>query len=107
ELSLTSDDPEVIASPIDEQIIANYQLRDMNYLALERLKQDGMVPLHKVRGLVDANQIPRNSHKQFEKRLKSVDAKLQKHWLFSYANPVMSKLELTPTKLDELSDEAL
>ncbi|MCG8415207.1 MAG: 1-acyl-sn-glycerol-3-phosphate acyltransferase, partial [Pseudomonadales bacterium] len=64
ELSLTSDDPEVIASQIDEQIIDNYQLRDMNYLALERLKQDGMVPLHKVRGLVDANQISRNSHKQ-------------------------------------------
>lgn len=107
ELSLTSDDPEVIAGQIDEQIIENYQLRDMNYLALERLKQDGMVPLHKVRGLVDVNQFPRSSHKQFEKRLKSVDSKLQKHWLFNYANPVMSKLELTPTKLDELSDEAL
>ena len=92
ELALTSDDPEVIAAQIDDQIVSNYTLSDTNYLALERLKQDGMVPLHKIRGLPDPQQIPRSAHKKFEKRLKAVDPKLHRQFLFSYANPVLNKL---------------
>jgi glycerol-3-phosphate O-acyltransferase len=107
ELSITSDDPEVIAGQIDDQILSNYQLRDMNYLALERLKQDGMIPLHKVRGLPDGDDISKESRKKFEKRLKSVNPQLLKHWLFSYANPVMSKLAVEQANegLSENSEE--
>ncbi len=107
ELSITSDDPEVIAGQIDDQILSNYQLRDMNYLALELLKQDGMIPLHKVRGLPDGDDISKESRKKFEKRLKSVNPQLLKHWLFSYANPVMSKLAVEQANegLSENSEE--
>jgi len=107
ELSITSDDPEVIAGQIDDQILSNYQLRDMHYLALERLKQDGMIPLHKVRGLPDGDDISKESRKKFEKRLKSVNPQLLKHWLFSYANPVMSKLAVEQANegLSENSEE--
>lgn len=107
ELSLMSDEPEVIASQIDEQIIENYQLHDINYLALERLKQDGMIPLHKVRNLDNVEKISKASRKKFEKRLKSVDDELLRHWLFSYANPVMSKLSLLPNGHEISSDEPL
>lgn len=108
ELSITSDDPEVIAGQIDDQILANYRLRDMNYLALERLKQDGMIPLHKVRGLPGGDEISKESRRKFDRRMKSVDRKLLKHWLFSYANPVMSKLEVEQANegLSEHSEEA-
>lgn len=107
ELAITSDDPDVIAAQIDEQVLSNYKLHDMNYLALERLKQDGMVPLHKVRDVTEMENISRASRKKFEKRLKSVDSNLQKLWLLSYANPVMSKLEFSPSKPEPISEETL
>lgn len=107
ELSLTRDDPEVIAAQIDEQIISNYKLSDMNYLALERLKQDGMVPLHKVRHITEMDTISRASRKKFEKRLKSVDSRLQSIWLMSYANPVLSMIEFMPSSPEPISEESL
>ena len=107
ELTITSDEPEDVASQIDEQIIQNYQLHDMNYLALDRLKQDGMIPLHKVRGLEGIEKIPKTSRKNFQKRLKSVDDKLLRHWLFSYANPVMSKLSLSSGSAEISLDQSL
>lgn len=107
ELSLTTDDPDEIANLIDAQIINNYQLRDTNYLALDRLRQDGMIPLHKVRGLDNVEQISKASRKQFDKRLKQVDDRLLRHWLFSYANPVLNKLDLTPMAPEAPSEESL
>lgn len=107
ELAITSDDPDVVAAQIDEQVLSNYQLRDTNYLALERLKQDGMVPLHKVRDVTEMDSISRAARKKFEKRLKSVDTHLQRLWLFSYANPVMSKIEFMPSKPEPISEETL
>ncbi len=107
ELSLTTDDPDEIANLIDAQIINNYQLRDTNYLALDRLRQDGMIPLHKVRGLDNVEQISKASRKQFEKRLKQVDDRLLRHWLFSYANPVLNKLDLDPIAPEAPSEESL
>lgn len=107
ELSLTTDDPDEIANLIDAQIINNYQLRDTNYLALDRLRQDGMIPLHKVRGLDNVDQISKASRKQFDKRLKQVDDRLLRHWLFSYANPVLNKLDLDPIAPEAPSEESL
>lgn len=92
ELALTSDDPEVIAAQIDDQIVNNYALSDSNYLALERLRQDGMVPLHKLRDIPEPEEIDRGARKRFEKRLNAVDPKLHRHFLCSYANPVLNKL---------------
>ena len=92
ELALTSDDPEVIAAQIDDQIVNNYVLSDSNYLALERLMQDGMVPLHKLRDIPELDEIDRGARKRFEKRLNAVDPKLHRHFLCSYANPVLNKL---------------
>ena len=92
ELALTSDDPEMIAAQIDDQIVNNYVLSDSNYLALERLRQDGMVPLHKLRDIPELDEIDRGARKRFEKRLNAVDPKLHRHFLCSYANPVLNKL---------------
>ena len=41
ELELDSDEPEKIATAIDAQILANYRLQDINYLALQRLLAAG------------------------------------------------------------------
>ena len=92
ELNLGTDDPNEIAATVDEQIIENYQLSQTNYLALEYLKKDGLLPLHRIRGLLEEEDISASARLKFEKRLESVDIGLRKHWLFSYANPVLNKL---------------
>jgi glycerol-3-phosphate O-acyltransferase len=91
ELELSSDKPEKIAAEVDRQILQNYKLRDINFLALERLRQNGMIPLHQLSKEIDGIEIKKRSRKLFEKRLKSIDAKLHKQLLFSYANPVLGR----------------
>lgn len=92
ELGIVSDDPDVIAAQIDEQIIANYKLRDGNFLALQRLKQDGMLQLHRLGEAGKERDIEAANRRQFEGRLKGLPPPLLKHLLFAYANPVLSKL---------------
>jgi len=92
ELNLGTDDPNEIAATVDEQIIENYQLSETNYLALEHLEKDGLLPLHRMRGLVEGEDISASARLKFEKRLESVEVGLRKNWLFSYANPVLNKL---------------
>ena len=91
ELELSSDKPEKIAAEVDRQILQNYKLRDINFLALERLRQNGMIPLHQLSKEIDGIEIKKRSRKLFEKRLKSIDPKLHKQLLFSYANPVLGR----------------
>jgi len=91
ELELSSDKPEEIAAEIDRQILQNYKLRDINFLALERLKQQGMIPLHQLSKEIGEIEIKKLSRKLFEKRLNNTDPKLHSHFLFSYANPVLGR----------------
>jgi hypothetical protein len=51
-----------------------------------------MVPLHKLRDIPEPDEIDRGARKRFEKRLNAVDPKLHRHFLYSYANPVLNKL---------------
>ena len=90
ELVISSDDPEVIAADIDTQIFKNYTLRDINFLSLERLQQDGLSLQPKLRTVIEAAEISESSRISFEQRLQRVDPKLRQHYLRSYANPVMS-----------------
>jgi len=91
ELELSSDKPEEIAAEIDRQILQNYKLRDINFLALERLKQQGMIPLHQLSKEIGEIEIKKLSRKLFEKRLNNTDPKLHRQFLFSYANPVLGR----------------
>ena len=91
ELELSSDKPEEIAAEIDRQILQNYKLRDINFLALERLKQQGMIPLHQLSKEIGEIEIKKLSRKLFEKRLNNIDPKLHRQFLFSYANPVLGR----------------
>jgi len=93
ELKVATDDPDELAEQIDSQILENYHLGDANFLALEKLKQDGMAPLHLLGDVLERREISKKSRKKFEKRLKAVDSKLHKHFLFGYANPVINKLK--------------
>jgi len=90
ELVVNSDDPEVIATDIDTQILQNYKLRDINFLALEKLQQDGLPLQTKLVTAIEAAEINENARTAFEHRLQRVDSKLHKYYLYSYANPVMS-----------------
>lgn len=94
ELKISDDEPEHIAADIDEQILENYTLSDSNYLAISRLKQDGMLPLHRLRPGFDTQEISPASHAFFSERLRQIEPCLVKHWLYSYANPVIGRYKI-------------
>ena len=94
ELQIDSNDPDAVAVDIDRQILDLYRLRDINYLALEKLQQDGLVPLHPGGEVMDRPEIDAASRRQFTKRLQAVNPKLHKQYLLSYANPVISRFQI-------------
>jgi 1-acyl-sn-glycerol-3-phosphate acyltransferase len=93
ELKLNTDDPDEIAAIIDAQILENYALSDTNFLALEKLKKDGLVSLNLHRSLLERRKFTKQHRKMFEKRLKAIDNELHQKILFGYANPLINKLK--------------
>ena len=93
ELKLNTDDPDEIAAIIDAQILENYALSDTNFLALEKLKKDGLVSLNLHRSLLERRKFTKQHRKMFEKRLKTIDNELHQKILFGYANPLINKLK--------------
>ncbi|GJM12574.1 MAG: hypothetical protein DHS20C12_09770 [Pseudohongiella sp.] len=91
EMQYFSDDPDAIAAGIDSQILNNYRLCDSNYIALELLQDKGMLPERAVGLEFSIPQIQEKSREMFYERLAQVDPKLHRHYLLSYANPVISK----------------
>lgn len=91
EMHYASNDPDVIAASIDSQIIENYKLRDSNYIAFELLKEKGWLPERSGGLEISIPEIGRESRGFFMKRLEQVDPKLHRHYLLSYANPVISR----------------
>ena len=98
EIFFKSTNADEAASEIDAQIVDNYKLWDTNELALQRIKTE--FDTHQKTGLEPKldNPISIDSVNVFEKRLQSVDPKLHKIWLYSYANPILSKLDLGSKK---------
>lgn len=96
ELQIDSDAPDVIAAQIDAQIINNYALRDVNYLALQLLNDSGRLAEagRDVLALASADiaAVDRSSREKFEARLRQVPAQMRHLFLESYANPVINKL---------------
>lgn len=91
EMEYASDDPDVIAASIDEQILRNYKLRDSNFIALEMLRGQDMLPSAATELDIESPDISADSREFFEKRLNAVDERLHRHYLLSYANPVISR----------------
>lgn len=96
ELKIESDAPDVIAAQIDAQIINNYALRDVNYLALQLLGDSGRLPeAHRdvlTLASADIAAVSRESRSKFEARLQDVPEQMRHLFLESYANPVINKL---------------
>jgi len=95
EMEYASDDPDVIAARIDEQILRNYKLRDSNFIALEMLRGQDMLPSAATELDIESPAISADSREFFEKRLNAVDERLHRHYLLSYANPVISRFAAT------------
>jgi glycerol-3-phosphate O-acyltransferase len=92
EMQYESDDPDAIAASIDSQILENYKLRDSNYIAFELLQEKGLLPESAAGMKIDSPEIQRESREFFSNRLNQVDPKLHRHYLLSYANPVISRV---------------
>jgi 1-acyl-sn-glycerol-3-phosphate acyltransferase len=97
ELVIDSDEPEAVAAQIDAQIIANYQLRDINYLALAQLLSRGLLTEpEKIQAerVLDRWSSQPNAAEAFSLRLMNVADDVQEYWLRSYANGVLMASEL-------------
>jgi 1-acyl-sn-glycerol-3-phosphate acyltransferase len=93
-LTYNSDDPEQIAELINEQITANFQLSDSNYIALEKLKELGEIEIPVLSPDVQDHQISESSRDEFAKRLAKVEPRLHKHYLSNYANAIISRFSI-------------
>ncbi len=93
EMRYENDDPDSIAAAIDSQILANYRLRDSHFIALEILEERGLLPERALDMVVEEREIEVASREAFSTRLQRVDVKLQRHYLLSYANPVISRMD--------------
>ena len=91
EMEYESDAPDVIAASIDSQILENYKLRDSNYIAFELLQEKGLLPESAAGMKISSPEIKSESREFFLDRLSNVDPKLHRHYLLSYANPVISR----------------
>lgn len=85
--------PELMAEIIDKQVIENYKLHLVNYLALEKLQPDFMdystlLDLYEV-----SSQEIQAKREELEKRLEGLPSELHSYVLNMYANPVLKKFE--------------
>lgn len=94
QMQFESDDPDSISRSIDKQILLNYKLRDSNYVAFEMLKEQGLLPESALELEIDVPEIAEDSREMFSSRLQSVESKLHRHYLLSYANPVISRNQI-------------
>ena len=92
ELRINSDEPELIAELIDEQILKNYRLSDANYIAAEMLLEKGELLDPAVDAVIKEKIISEEVRKIFLERISKTQPALIKHLLFGYANPLINKL---------------
>jgi len=96
ELTADYEDPEAVAAELDRQIIDNYVLHPSNCFAYQAIH--GKTPPVNV----GKNDIPfseqrfRQAERQFVERLRAMDPRYRPYAREMYANPVVSKLDLTP-----------
>ena len=93
ELGINSDEPELIAELIDEQILKNYRLSDANYIAAEMLKEKGELLDPALDTVIKGKIISEEVREIFLERISKTQPALMKHLLFGYANPLINKLK--------------
>ena len=97
ELVLGDEGPEEVAAMIDAQILANTQLQDINYLALQQLLERHALSADEAATAASllADWQPGSGKALFNSRLAKIDEGLQVYWLRSYANAVLLKSAAT------------
>lgn len=100
EMAISSDDPDRIAADIDQQIINNYEVTDINYLALERLGREGLVPPQQLAGIEMNREISGDNRRKFDARLSAIESRLVPYVLFNYANPLLSRYGMNSLRDD-------
>ena len=93
ELEINSDEPELIAELIDEQILQNYRLSDANYIAAEMLLEKGELLDPALDAVITEKIISEEVREIFLQRISRTQSALVKHLLFGYANPLINKLK--------------
>jgi len=85
---------EGVARQMDAQIIRNYRLHAVNYIAMEMVQSDFM-DFHKLPAIlgVSPGEIA-GKRREFSKRLGSMPRNLEPYVLSMYANPVIRKAEI-------------
>ncbi|MDR2213988.1 MAG: 1-acyl-sn-glycerol-3-phosphate acyltransferase, partial [Pseudomonadales bacterium] len=85
---------ERVAELIDAQIVANYRLHVLNYVALEKLQPDYMDFATLPARFGVSEDAVRRKRELLTERLSKIDAALHPYLLRMYANPVLRQAEL-------------
>ncbi|MEX2130186.1 MAG: 1-acyl-sn-glycerol-3-phosphate acyltransferase [Pseudohongiellaceae bacterium] len=89
-----SDDPDVIAKLIDQQIARLYQLQDNSYLALQMLRDQKLEEIPELDREAWNHSISASSRETFQNHITKIDQRLHKQLLAMYANPVITRYRL-------------
>jgi len=93
-LSINTDDPDEVAAMIDAEILANYRLQATHYLALQLLRERGLMDIPPLADEAWEGTIEPGVREKFTQRLAGIDARLHRHFLAMYANPVIRRYRL-------------
>ena len=88
---------ESVAELIDAQVVGNYRLHLVNYVALEMLRKDYMDFSTLPALFAVAPAVVDAKRQEFNRRLQGMPAALRPYVVAMYANPVLRKAELAAT----------
>ena len=94
QLEPATDDPDEIAAMIDQQILSNYRLHDTNFIALELLKENGLLTLPELQPQAWNQTVDEQTREKFMARYEQLDSRFRKHFLAMYANPAIRRYRI-------------
>jgi 1-acyl-sn-glycerol-3-phosphate acyltransferase len=108
EINFESDDADMAAIQIDQQILDSYLLQTTNYLAWEKLRAESPADLpHVSIEEVAVSATDAQSRLRFEQQLQAVPPHIRPYLLRMYANPVLSCFSRSGSDSESLTQSAV
>jgi len=108
EINFASDDADMAAIQIDQQILDSYLLQTTNYLAWEKLRAESPADLpHVSIEEVAVSATDAQSRLRFEQQLQAVPPHIRPYLLRMYANPVLSCFSRSGSDSESLTQSAV
>lgn len=107
EINFASDDADMAATQIDQQILGTYLLQTTNYLAWEKLRAESPAGLPQLAiDEVAVSAADAQSRLRFEQQLQAAPPHIRPYMLRMYANPVLSRFSRSGSDSESLAQSA-